>query len=147
MMSVNYVVSRIKEALYNAKGNKKLAAKQISAWAQQDTELLKGLTHAHLGGIVAYHIDRVASGRAESADKQQSANASKSRVSSEQQRKTVNPARGTAFAQEILKGVSNPHAPVFGLESYSAPTKAATSKRHKDALQHIASFSAQPKKS
>lgn len=146
-MSVNYVVSRIKEALYNAKGNKKLATKQIMAWALQDTELLQGLTRAHLGGIVAYHIDRVASGRADSAPSKPAANAS-AKAAASQQRKTVNPARGTPFAQEILKNVSNPNAPIFGLESYAAPTQsnAATSKRHKDALTHIASFSHTKKK-
>lgn len=144
-MSVNYVTSRIKEALYNAKGNKKLATKQIAAWAQQDTELLQGLTRAHLGGIVAFHIDRVASGRADAETKTSGQNSNPKKQSAPK-RKTVNPAQGTAFAQEILRGASNPNAQIFGLESYAAPAKAATSQRHKQALQHIASFSVPPKK-
>lgn len=144
-MSVNYVVSRIKEALYNAKGNKKLAAKQVTAWAQQDTELLNGLTRAHLGGIVAFHVDRVASGRADT-DAPATPAASAPQKPAAPKRKVVNPAQGTKFAQEILRGASDPNAQIFGLESYAAPNKAATSKRHKDALQHIASFSVPPKK-
>jgi hypothetical protein len=136
-MSSNYVVSRIKEALYNANGNKKLAGEQIQAWAMEDIQLLKGLARAHLGGIVAYHIDRVASGKdvpATNQTIQKPAAASKGRS-------TIEPMQTSAFGREILRSAARANASVFGLESYESPTKPAkTSQRHIDALNHIAAI-------
>lgn len=134
-MSANYVVSRIKEALYNAKGNKKIASQQIMAWAMDDMQLLKGLTRAHLGGIVAYNIERVASGKA--GDDNSHAQLNQTPNSS---RKMVNPKDSSEFGRELLKTVSK--GVVFGLESYETPTAPVkTSQRHIDTLNHIASFS------
>lgn len=140
-MSANYVVSRIKEALYNAKGNKAKAKQQIIAWAKTDVQLLEGLTRAHLGGIVDFNINRVESGKGLPSTASPAAKAAPKKA----QRKMVNPAQGSAFGQEILKTVSSGNATVFGLESYESPNlpskDSGASQRHVDALNHIASFS------
>ena len=140
-MSANYVVSRIKEALYNAKGNKAKAKQQIMAWARTDVQLLEGLTRAHLSGIVDFNINRVESGKGLPS----AAAPSRGSAPKKAKRKMVNPAKGSAFGQEILKTVSSGNATVFGLESYESPNPPskdnAASQRHVDALNHIASFS------
>lgn len=140
-----YLTSRIKEALYNANGNKTKAIHQITSWAAQDQQLLQALTRAHLGGIIAYHVDRVASGKpakgSASSAKKASAKSSTPRAS-KGGKKRVNVRDGSAFGQAILKAASDTNASVFGLESYAAPSKDdLTSQRHVDAVKHLASFS------
>lgn len=144
----NYLVSRIKEALYNSGGNKTKAMQQVMAWSAQDMQLLQALTRAHLSGIVAYHVDRVASGGAKSsggaASKPTAQPQARPRAASPQQ-KMVNPAQGSPFGQAILKAASSTNASVFGLESYEAPRREdKTSPRHVEAMKHIASFSQAP---
>lgn len=142
--SGNYLISRIKEALYNAGGNKTKAMNQIMAWSAQDMQLLQALTRAHLSGIVAYHVDRVASGGAKGASKA-APSKPKAKPAAPQARKTVNPAQGNPFGQAILKAASSADSAVFGLESYESPRRAEhTSSRHVEAMKHIASFSKSP---
>lgn len=150
--SSNYVLSRIKEALYNSNGNKAQAMRQVLSWAGTDMQLLQGLTRAHLSGIVAYHVDRAAAGRAGGAGEMRSAGAKKKTPPAEPiarratpkvgQRRMVSPSQGSPFGQEILKAASNTRSQVFGLESYESPVPAQpTSKRHEDVMRHLASFS------
>ena len=145
-MSANYLVSRIKEALYDAKGNKARAQTQLIAWAAQDAELLKALTQAHIKGIVAFHVDRVASGKV--TQSVAPAKAAKKPQAAAKGRKMVNMAEGTEFARDILRGASDPSAPIFGLESYIAPTQGTqVSERHKDALRQLSAMRKTPRKS
>ncbi len=127
-MSLDYAEKMIAKALRAAKGNQTIAKQQIIAWAQQDTKLLQGLTKAHLTGIVAYHIDRVASGRAER---------SKNPLPSKPKGQKA-PAKED-FGMELMKAVASSSAAVFGLEG-GAPTgrRGKVSENHIRALQQIA---------
>ena len=66
-MSLEYAEQKIQQALKLSKGNQARARQQVIAWALEDDTLLKALTRSHLTGIVAYNIERVASGRAAAA--------------------------------------------------------------------------------
>lgn len=144
-MSANYVVSRIKEALYNAGGDKRQAGQQILAWAMEDMQLLKGLSRAHLGGIVAYHVDRVAAGKEapEHTRRAEKPATQTPQAATQAARQTIESTQQTsAFGREILRSASRADAAIFGLESYEAPVSrpAKTSQRHIDALNHIAAI-------
>ncbi len=130
-MSLEYAESRIKEALKLAKGNATRARQQIIAWTYEDAKLLHALTKPHLSGIVAYNIDRVASGRAEAQKAQQ---VQKPQAPAKQSKKEP------AFGMELLKAVASSSADVFGLE-HNAPLgrRGQTSQNHIDAIRAIAS--------
>ena len=68
-MSMEYIERRVQEALELHLGNTHKARQQVIAWTYEDENLLHALAKPHLSGIVAYHIERVASGRAEAAKK------------------------------------------------------------------------------
>ncbi len=129
-MSQEYAESRIKEALKLAKGNQAKARQQVITWAMQDERLLQALTKSHLSGIVAYNIDRVASGRAEAA-KHPAALA---------ETKTTKAKKEPVFGMELLKAVASSSADVFGLE-HNAPLgrRGQASQEHIDAIQAIVS--------
>jgi hypothetical protein len=131
-MSLEYVERRIAEALQLAKGNTTKARQTIIKWCNEDPKLLQGLTKAHLNGIVAYNIERVASGRGDKA------------------KKPVRPQSKAAtgrekFGMEILKAVVNSDS-IFGMEAGAAPRKKGqASQQHIDAIKKLASKS-KPKK-
>jgi len=60
-MSREYAETRIREALQQSGGNPLKARQRILAWTYEDAKLLQALTRPHLGGIVAYAINRVIS--------------------------------------------------------------------------------------
>lgn len=127
-MAQEYVIARVKAALKAGKGNKMRAQKLLMQWAAEDTKLLYGLSRAHLGGIIAYHIDRVSSGRAEQGQ---------TRAQSE--KPATNPGKEEAFGMEILKAVAGNGGAVFGHEGGSANVGSGrASKRHENALRMIA---------
>ena len=104
-MSLEYAEQRIKEALKLSGGNQSKARQQIIAWTFEDAKLLHALAKPHLSGIVAYNIERVASGRAAKAKTAKTAPA-----------KPVNGAANEEqFGLEILKAVAG-SPEVFGLE-------------------------------
>ncbi len=137
------MTSRIKEALYNADGNATKAIQQITAWSQQDHQLLHALTRAHLGGIVAYHVERVSSGKSVQDKPAPSARRPvKNAAAVKPEKRRVDVRKGSPFGQAILRAASSPKASIFGLESYDAPTRDdKISQRQIDAMKHIASFS------
>lgn len=125
-MSQDYAEKMIAKALKAAKGNQTIAKQQIIAWAQQDAKLLQGLTRAHLTGIVAYQIDRVASGRA-ARSKMPAPAKPKERPADEE------------FGMELMKAVASSSAAVFGLENGSGGgRRTQVSEDHIRALQKIA---------
>jgi hypothetical protein len=128
----DYAESRIKEALRINKGNATRARQQVIAWTFEDAKLLHALTQHYLGAIVAYHMERVTSGRSE-----------KSKAPPPKKPKTPAPKlKGDKFGMEILKAVADSHAEVFGLESPSAARKRGqASQQHIDALTQMASKS------
>lgn len=139
-----YVQACLVKALKASGGNKTRAIQQVMAWARQDMELLQGLTKAHLNGIVAYHVDRIAGGQGMEAPRPAPGKAT-AKPAARPQRQMVKPAQGSPFGQQILRAASSGNAAMFGMEGYQSPTKPPedgqkTSQRHIDALMHIASF-------
>ena len=131
-MSLEYAERRIAEALKLSKGNQARARQQVTAWALQDDKLLQALTKSHLSGIVAYNIERVASGRAAAARKvqkpvQKPANKSK-------------PKQEADFGVQLLKAVASSSSEVFGLENGSAGVTrpGQVSQNHINAIRAIA---------
>jgi len=135
-MSLEYAERRIKEALKLAQGNTAKARQQVIAWTFEDSKLLHALAKPHLSGIVAYNIERVASGRADAAREERP-------VVEEKPPPKRNAANGRAkeeqFGLEILKAVAGSPA-IFGLEDPGAPQKRpSVSKNHIEAIQAITS--------
>jgi len=132
-MSREYAENKIKEALKINDGNVARARQQVIAWTYDDAKLLHALARPHLNGIVAYQVERVASGRAEIERR--------APVSSQK-------GKGENFGMDLLRAVAASSAAVFGQESYSAPIrKGPASKQHIDAIKQIAAKSAyDPKK-
>lgn len=140
-----YVQKCIIQALKAAGGNKARALQQVMAWAAKDMNLLQGLTRAHLNGIVAYHIERVASRQGGGTMNNVSPAPRIKPQASQPKREMVKPSQGNAFGQQILRAASSGNAQMFGMESYQSPTRPSeedgkTSQRHIDAMMHIASF-------
>lgn len=134
-MSLEYAERRIKEALKQAKGNTTRARQQVIAWTYEDAKLLHALTKNHLSGIVAYHIERVASGRGE-----------KDKAPPPPKPKQSAKAKEDRFGMEILKAIVDSDAEVFGLESGGAPRKRGqASQDHINAIHKMASKT-KPKK-
>ncbi len=126
-MSLEYADKRVVEALKLMDGNQAKARQQIIAWALSDAKLLQALTKHHLKGIVAYHVERVASGR---SVKPQT-------TPSKPKKATAQP--DDAFGMEILKAVANSSSAVFGLEGYSSPPRRGqASQQHINAIKQMA---------
>ncbi len=121
-MSLEYVERRINEALKLSKGNTTKARQTVIKWCEEDAKLLHGLTKAHLNGIVAYNVERIASGR------------------NDKSKKKAPPPKLPAkekFGMEILKAVVNSGS-VFGLEAGEAPRrKGQASQQHIDAIKKL----------
>lgn len=134
-MSLDYVEGRIKEALRLTNGNAALARQQVIAWAFEDMKLLYALAKPHLSGIVAYNIERVASGR--SSPKPKASPPKKSASGS-----------GEDFGIEILRAVASSTGTVFGLEGDTPviQKRGQVSKSHVDALRMMAAKSKTKKK-
>ena len=133
-MSLEYVEGRIKEALKLTDGNQAKARQQIIAWTFEDAKLLHALAKPHLSGIVAYNIERVASGRADAAknvepapDKKKPAKKAKANGKDTEEQ----------FGLEILKAVAG-SPEIFGLEDPGAPRKrGGVSQSHVDAIEAL----------
>ncbi|MCD8563082.1 MAG: hypothetical protein LRY54_03340 [Alphaproteobacteria bacterium] len=125
-MSNEYVESRIKEALRLCNGNATRARQQIIAWCYEDERLLHGLVKPHLGGIVAYNIERITSGRASKANKP---------INRVPEPRT--PDNEDHFGMEILKTIAGNAGPMFGLEGPGTPAgrRTGVSSRHIEAIK------------
>lgn len=126
-MSREYAEDRIREALRQSGGNMALARQQVIAWTYEDAKLLHGLTRPHLNGIVAYQVERVASGRAEIERRKPEETAAQKAE------------KDQSFGMDLLRAVAAAGAPVFGQEVYAnAVRKGKASKQHIDAIHRIA---------
>lgn len=131
-MSREYAEDRIREALRQSGGNMALARQHIIAWTYEDAKLLHSLARPHLNGIVAYQVERVASGRAELEKRSPAATQAK-------------PKEDEIFGMDLLRAVAASGAPIFGQEAYANPVRRGqASKQHVDAIHRIAK--AVPKK-
>lgn len=122
-MSSEYAEKRIKEALRQSNGNTFRARELVMSWASEDNRLLQALVKPHINGIVAYNIERVASGRSEKAKHPEPPppiQQSKDR-----------------FGMQILKAVVDANASVFGLDD-TARTRRGASQSHVDAIRMLA---------
>ena len=132
-MSLEYAEQRIKEALKLNKGNAIKARQQIIAWTFEDSKLLHALAKPHLSGIVAYNIERVASGRADKARTNKETPAEKPA----QKAAPTGKKKEESFGLEILKAVAG-SPEIFGLEDPGAPRGSGrVSQSHMDAIQAI----------
>ena len=137
-MSMEYIERRVQEALELHLGNTHKARQQVIAWTYEDENLLYALAKPHLSGIVAYHIERVASGRAEAAKKGPPP-APKPSPEQHKPAKTKANVDADEFGLNILKAVTGERPVVFGLEDPGAPRKKqGVSKNHLDAISSIA---------
>lgn len=132
-MSLEYAERRIKEALKLTGGNHIKARQQIIAWTFEDSKLLHALAKPHLSGIIAYNIERVASGRADKAREK-----NEKPVEPTKKQAANGQAKEEQFGLEILKAVAG-SPQIFGLEDPGAPKKhGGVSQSHLDAIQAIA---------
>ncbi len=122
-MSREYAETKIREALKLCNGNMARARQQIVMLAQDDAKLLKALTQPHLDGIVAYQVERVASGRAEI-----------------EKRHPEDPAPSIEenFGMELLRAVAASDVQVFGQEEPTGAKRKIASRQHIDAIHKIA---------
>lgn len=130
-MSLDYAEKRIKEALKLSKGNVSRARQQIIAWTYEDSRLLHEIAKPHLSGIVAYHVDRVKSGRASKVEAPPPAKPVQAKSQNEEQ-----------FGLEIIKAIAASEGATFGLEGDAVHRgRRQASQQHIDAMKAIASKS------
>lgn len=126
-MSKEYAEKRIREAIEKSGGNAVRAKQQVIAWTYEDSKLLHALTKAHLGGIVAYNIERIMSGRSAASEQPASAVTPKSQQTQQEEN----------FGKELLRAVAGNSGATFGLEGYSSNSskRPKVSQSHLDAIQ------------
>ncbi|MFP4386235.1 MAG: hypothetical protein ACLFP8_07115 [Alphaproteobacteria bacterium] len=131
-MSKKYVQDKIKDALKLCNGNMGLARQQIVALAQEDNTLLKALVRPHLDGIVAYQVERIVSGRADSQDEHPN---------------LPDPEIDEKFGMELLRAVAAQDVTVFGHDNMRQPRKKkVASRQHIEAIHKLASKNHKHKK-
>ncbi|MCK5384778.1 MAG: hypothetical protein KAJ29_04320 [Alphaproteobacteria bacterium] len=124
-MSKEYAKNKIKDALKLCNGNMSLVRQQIVALAQEDLDLLKALVRPHLEGIVAYQVERVASGRAE--EEKDHPDVPLPKIDEE-------------FGMKLLRAAVAQDVTVFGRDEMRAPRKRKiASKQHIEAIHKMAS--------
>jgi hypothetical protein len=132
-MSLEYAEKRIKEAVKLHGKNKTKIRQQIIAWTYEDHKLLQALTKPHLSGIVAYHMERVMSGRSD-----------KAKTPAPMPKKPLPKNTKTEdFGLEIMRALVNAPGATFGFEDSGAPRakRGKVSASHVDALKQMAAKS------
>lgn len=123
-MSANYAETKIREALKLTGGNETQARRQIMMLAHDDPKLLQSLCTPHLEGIVAYQVERVASGRAELEKRHP---------------EDIKLAEGENFGMDLLRAIAAQDVTIFGQEnSAGAKSRKMASKQHIDAIHQMA---------
>ncbi len=131
-MSREYADTKIREALKLCNGNAARARQQIVMLAQDDAKLLNALVKPHIDGIVAYQVERVASGRAE--------------LEKRHPHDKPNP-KDQSFGMDLLRAIASSDVAVFGLEGGSTPRKrSGTSRQHIEAIHKLAASRHKKKK-
>ncbi|MCK5285575.1 MAG: hypothetical protein KAJ86_08335 [Alphaproteobacteria bacterium] len=128
-MSLEYAEKRIRDALRLTSGNKARARQQVIVWSFEDHKLMQELTKHHLTGIVAYHMERVVSGRSKKVKNPPPDIPEKSKETD----------TDDEFGIELLKAVANSSSAVFGLEgSSSLRDRGQASQRHINSIRKMA---------
>jgi hypothetical protein len=129
-MSLEYAETRIKEALEQAGNSPKRAQQLLMTWALKDPLLLHVLVKPHLNGIIAYNLDRVASGRSDRARKK-----AETPISAKKSKPDETP---LSFGKELLKAVIADGAVSFGLENGQVGKRKKASENHAETMRRIA---------
>ena len=132
-MSKEYAEDKIRQALQNYGGNVALARKQVMLWAHDDAALMRAIAAPHLDGIIAYQVERVASGRAELEKRHPEVDATKTQEEEN-------------FGMDLLRAVAASDAAIFGHGGGATPKRKIASKQHIDAIHKMASSSRNIKK-
>ena len=133
-MSREYAEEKIREALKLNGGDLMRSRQQVMSWAASDSRLMSALAAPHLDGIVAYQVERVASGRAELEKRHPEVKKA--------------PDEGGVFGMDLLRAVAASEATVFGHDGAGAPPKRRyASKQHIDAIHKMAGKGRPNKKS
>ncbi len=123
-MSINYAESKIRETLKLTNGNEAQTRRLIMTLVQDDPKLLHALSAPHLEGIIAYQVERVASGRSETEKRE-----------IEEQL----PKEGENFGMDLLRAIAAQDVTVFGQENTAgAKGRKSASKQHIDAIHKMA---------
>lgn len=141
-MSLEYAEQRIKEAIkLHGRNNQAKVRQQIIAWTFEDFKLLQALAKPHLSGVVAYHVERVLSGRSEKA-KAASQPAARTKTQAASKPAQISK-QEESFGMEIMKAIASDSGSLFGFENTGAPTKrpGQVSQSHVDALRQMATKS------
>lgn len=131
-MSREYAEDKIREALKIHGDNIALARKQIMLWSHDDAALMRGIASPHLDGIIAYQVERIASGRCE-LEKRHPEDIKKSKEEN--------------FGMDLLRAVASNEATVFGQDNIISPKRKSASKQHIDAIHKMAAAGRNAKKS
>ena len=131
-MSREYAEDKIREALRMHGGNVALARKQVMLWSHDDAALMRAIASPHLDGIIAYQVERVASGRAE--------------LEKRHPETTPEVKEEEDFGMNLLRAVAASDSAVFGMEDSTRPKRKTASKQHIDAIHKMASLSRNTKK-
>lgn len=144
-MSSLYMEQKIKEALEKSDGNQNRAKQYILEWATQDMALLLGLTKAHLNGLAAYAVTKVA----------RTGHVAETPVQNNEHISTA--AKGLnrtpeSFGKDLLLALSGRDTVHFGMESASGrpvSRRSKASQSHIDAIKSLAAgrVASKPKKS
>ncbi len=121
-MSNEYAESKIRDALTLHNGNVVRARQQILLQSHDDIELLRALAKPHIDGIIAYQVERVASGRAE--------------IEKRHPEKPT-PTMEEHFGMNLLRAVASSDADIFGHESANFSKRHGASKQHIDAIHKM----------
>ncbi len=130
-MTQDYVISKIKQALENSRGNETKARQQIIAWTYEDTKLLHDLAKPHMTGIIAHAISRV---------KRMQERGEKTIKPEPVPGPVSDPELDGTFGIELLKAIAADGRAKFGMESNDrpAPKRGAASQQHIDAIKMMA---------
>lgn len=121
-MTQSYAQSRIKNALKEHAGSQARARQAIMRAALEDPKLMVELVAPHLSGIVSLAMAHVEGGEQPAAPLREGG-------------------KESVFGMELLKGVADDNAVIFGQEHGQISGKAAASQDHIDAITMLAAKS------
>ncbi len=124
-MANEYAENKIREALTLHDGNISRARSTILLQSHDDPLLLRALAAPHLDGIIAYQVDRVASGRAEIEKRHPKKSVNKSNKKEEN------------FGMNLLRAVAASDANIFGMDNGIPLKRHGASKQHIEAIHKM----------
>ena len=130
-MSREYSLSRVRDALDSAKGNKAEAQRIVTGWLEKDQSLMVGLVAPHLKSIVSHAVDYV-DGQSRVEDQKPEETEMLSRPSPE------GDATGANILETLLGQSKGSGGPQFGNFDEPATRPGKASEKHVKAIHAIA---------